>query len=357
MPEDVIASTGGLLQASSGVPRLSICIATFKRGAYIGETLASILPALPDGVEVVVLDGASPDDTMAVVTDWAARYPQLRYFRETTNSGVDQDYDKAVQRARGDYCWLMTDDDLLCPGAVSRVLAACAGDPELVVVNSRVEDSGFTRVLAPRLLDFDGDRAFDRAGEAEFFALAGKYLSFIGAVVIRRDLWLARAREPYYGSLFIHFGVIFQAPGLSNALVLAEPLIRLRYGNSMWSPRGFDIWMRMWPELVWSFERIPEAQRARVCKRQPWQQARKVFMYRAIGVYGMPLFREHYSRLPAGPRSLLRAIALLPGKLANLLAALYCLFAGGPGRMSLDDLVRSPHASAATRLLARVAGA
>ena len=37
----------------------------------------------------------------------------LRYFRESVNSGVDRDYDKAVGYASGEYCWLMTDDDLL----------------------------------------------------------------------------------------------------------------------------------------------------------------------------------------------------------------------------------------------------
>jgi glycosyltransferase involved in cell wall biosynthesis len=351
------ASPADAMGPATPAPRLSICIATFKRGAFIGETLASILPGLPAGVEVVVLDGASPDDTQAVVSAWAARHPQLRYVRGETYSGVDQDYDKAVGLARGDYCWLMTDDDLLCEGAVARVLAACADDPDLVVVNARVEDTGFERVLVPRLLAIDGDREFDRAGEGELFALAGRYLSFIGAVVIRRSLWLARAREPYFGSLFIHMGVMFQAPGIARARVLAEPLIRLRYGNSMWSPRGFDIWLRMWPELVWSFERFPAAQRARVCRRYPWQQARKVFMYRALGVYGMELYRQRFASLPAGPRLLLRAIAMVPGRLANLLASLYCLVAGGPGRMSLHDLLRSANATFATRIAARLAGA
>jgi glycosyltransferase involved in cell wall biosynthesis len=304
-----------------------------------------------------VLDGASPDDTGQVVSHWAARYPQLRYIRESTNSGVDHDYDKALSHARGDYCWLMTDDDLLRDDAVERVLAACADDPELVVVNAAVEDTGFEHVLEPRLLAVDSDREFDRETEGELFAATGKYLSFIGAVVIRRSLWLSRERERYFGSLFIHFGVLFQAPGVARARVLAAPLIRLRYGNSMWSPRGFDIWMRMWPELVWSFDRFTEAQRSRVCRRHPWQQARKVFMYRALGVYGMDLYRAHYARLPAGPRLLLRAIAMVPGRMANAAASLYCLGAGGRGRMSLHDLLRSSYASGATRLAARIAGA
>ena len=81
--------------------RLSICIATFKRADMIGETLDSIVSQLEDGVEVVVLDGASPDNTADVVAAYTARYPAVRYVRESTNSGIDADFDKAVGHARG----------------------------------------------------------------------------------------------------------------------------------------------------------------------------------------------------------------------------------------------------------------
>ena len=43
-------------------PILSICISTFNRARYIGETVESIVSQLSDSVELVVLDGASPDD-------------------------------------------------------------------------------------------------------------------------------------------------------------------------------------------------------------------------------------------------------------------------------------------------------
>jgi abequosyltransferase len=52
---------------------LSICIATYKRAAYLGETLAAILDGLPTGVEVVILDGASPDNTPQVIEPFLAR--------------------------------------------------------------------------------------------------------------------------------------------------------------------------------------------------------------------------------------------------------------------------------------------
>jgi abequosyltransferase len=80
---------------------LSICIATFNRAKFIGETLDSLLPQLCRGVELVILDGGSSDQTEQIVGDYAARSPRIRYIRQTTNNGVDRDFDRAVELASG----------------------------------------------------------------------------------------------------------------------------------------------------------------------------------------------------------------------------------------------------------------
>ena len=43
--------------------KLSICIPTYNFGHTIGETLDSILTNNLDGVEIVILDGGSSDNT------------------------------------------------------------------------------------------------------------------------------------------------------------------------------------------------------------------------------------------------------------------------------------------------------
>ena len=87
-------------EASSAM-RLSICIPTFNFGEFIGETLESILPQVVDGVEVVILDGGSTDDTTAVVRSFQDRYPELRYVRRDERGGIDRDMARNVDLARG----------------------------------------------------------------------------------------------------------------------------------------------------------------------------------------------------------------------------------------------------------------
>ena len=192
--------------------RLSICIATLNRARFIGETLESIIAQLTEGVEIVVLDGASKDDTQQVVEQYAAACPSLRYIRQDRNNGVDQDFDHAVELAAGEFCWLMTDDDLLNPGAVRSVLDALRPEVSLVVVNSEVYNADFSELIEESRLPFSEDRTYRSDEIDRLLRETGGYLTFIGAVVIRRSVWLERDRRTYYGTLFIHVGVIFQKP-------------------------------------------------------------------------------------------------------------------------------------------------
>jgi abequosyltransferase len=337
--------------------RLSICIATYNRAGFIGATLDSILDQMQQGVELLVVDGASPDNTREVIASYVVRHPDIRYYREEVNSGVDGDYDKAVSYAHGDYCWLMTDDDLLKHGAVQVVLNAIEGDPDLVVVNAEVRTADFSTLLTPRFIQLEQDRFYRSSDMNALFAEAAGALSFIGCVVIRRAVWQARERQRYLGTLFIHVGVIFQAPALDAVRIVAEPLISIRYGNAMWTSRGFEIWMFKWPDLLWSFTQIAEHSRGIVSTREPWHQLRKLLLYRAIGGYDRAEYRRSIQSRVSGVRGWLsKCIAILPAKWANALASVYCGLFAQRARTNLYDLVRSEHASWITRVMARITG-
>ncbi|HMH18380.1 MAG TPA: glycosyltransferase family 2 protein [Burkholderiales bacterium] len=339
-------------------PKLSICIATYKRAAFVAETLASIIDQLTPEVELIVVDGASPDDTSEVVAGVAVRWPALRYYREKENSGVDGDYDKAVGYAEGEYCWLMTDDDVLAPGAIRQVLGAIEGGrPDLVVVNAEVRNVDLTVKLESPRLGIHADLAFDESQREEFFIRAATYLAFIGGVVIRRDVWLARDRASYYGTLFIHVGVIFQSPAIGKVRIIAQPLIMIRNGNAMWTSRGFEIWTFKWPALLWSFGEFSEAAKRAVCVREPWRGFRHLVFHRALGSYSMAEFRKYLADAAHGrARAIAWLTARCPGTLANLAAVIYFgLFRRG-SRVALYDVLRSRHASATSRLTARVLG-
>lgn len=306
-------------------PKLSICIATYNRAAFIGETLDSMFGQLTDDVELVILDGASSDNTEEVVRAYQSRCSRLRYVRQAENRGVDRDFDRVVELADGEYCWLMTDDDLLRPGAVAAVLAALQDDYSLVVVNAEVRSADMSALVEKRRLRFDAPRTYGPLEMDGLFADAGAYLTFIGCVVIRRSLWLQRERAAYYGSLFIHVGVIGQHPLPGKSLVINDTLISIRYGNAMWRPKEFEIWMFKWPSLVWSLAGLTPGAKRAVYPAEPWRDLRRLFFFRAKGSYSMAEYRRWIEPRTVSAWGKLAAVlvAVFPGPLANAIALLY----------------------------------
>src|SRR5262245_44458385 len=93
--------------------KLSICVATRNRAAFVRETVINILRQVTPECEVVVVDGASTDDTESVLKTIVEHNDNVRYFKLDKNGGIDRDFDRAVELANGEYCWLMPDDDVL----------------------------------------------------------------------------------------------------------------------------------------------------------------------------------------------------------------------------------------------------
>jgi glycosyltransferase involved in cell wall biosynthesis len=314
--------------------KLSICIATLNRAAFIGATLESILSQLTDDCEVVVLDGASTDDTERVVSEYTRRFDHLRYIRQDTNNGIDRDYDRVVDLARGEYCWLMTDDDLLKPGAVVAVLEALCRDVSLVIVNVEFRNFNMSKVLQRRWLDFESDRMYRPREMDRLFAEVDDIAMYVGSVVLKRTIWLARERERYYGSLFIHVGVIFQERLPGKALVIAEPFISYRTGNAhTYSPELTEMLFVKWPSLVESLA-LSESARRKVRSAEPWRNPRWLLLLRGLGLYSLTEYRRWVRpRLSSTRETLIPTfVALLPSVAVNAFLVSYYFARQDQGR-------------------------
>jgi glycosyltransferase involved in cell wall biosynthesis len=280
--------------------RLSLCMATLNRADFITDTLHSVLTQLTPEVEVIVVDGASTDGTDRVVEGLFRDRPNCHLHRLSEKGGVDRDYCRAIERATGDYCWLMTDDDLLVPLAIETVLRNLGDDVDLLVVNAEVASKDLATTLMPQRLCISRDRDFGPKQQDDLLATAGGLLSFIGAVVIRRSVWLSRDTERYIGTEFVHVGVIFQQPFEGRVRLLAEPLIRIRYGNAQWSRRAFDIWMKKWPHLIWSFPHLTDAAKRRVVAQDPRLSLWDLVSMKVRGCYGPAEYRRELHDAPLG---------------------------------------------------------
>ena len=178
--------------------------------------LQQITPALAPDVEVLVLDNASPDDTQAVLGRVRADFPgvPLNSFRHPENVGADANFIEAVHRSRGEFVYLLSDDDILLPGAVAKLLELIRAHPDMDAFAVNVREflrsadeagDGFFK-LGEDLILRDRDQAL---------VLLNTILTFMSCLVFRRETVAAKDYTDKVGTLLIQafFFVDALAPG------------------------------------------------------------------------------------------------------------------------------------------------
>ena len=117
-------------------PLLSVCITTYNRGEWLALSLKNLVRLVPKpipGVEIVVCDNTSTDRTPDIVKPYEGR-SDFRYYRNQSNVGMLGNLRVTAHHARGQYVWILGDDDLVAPGAIEKVLAAISQNPDAALV-------------------------------------------------------------------------------------------------------------------------------------------------------------------------------------------------------------------------------
>jgi len=94
-------------------PTVSVCIPTYKRSAFLKNSIASVLAQTFQDFELIVADNASTDDTSAVVNSF--HDDRIRYIRHSRNIGVINNFNHCLEQAKGAYVTLFHDDDVMLP--------------------------------------------------------------------------------------------------------------------------------------------------------------------------------------------------------------------------------------------------
>ena len=122
----------------SGGPLVSIVVPSFNQGRFLAETLRSIFEQDYRPVEVVVVDGASTDETVAILEDLAAGRPELRWISEP-DDGPEDAINKGLAMIGGEIAAIQSSDDIYYPGALRTAVEGFAHHPEAAIVYGDAE--------------------------------------------------------------------------------------------------------------------------------------------------------------------------------------------------------------------------
>jgi GT2 family glycosyltransferase len=94
-------------------PRLGVVIVTYHSAGALRRTLPALTAELEPGDELVVVDNASGDDTLAVVPELA---PQAEVVANAANVGFAAAANQGVERTRAELVLLLNPDAVPAPG-------------------------------------------------------------------------------------------------------------------------------------------------------------------------------------------------------------------------------------------------
>lgn len=103
-------------------PILTIAIPTYNGSKTISNMLEILLPQCDKRVEIFISDNCSTDETPQIIHQYQQEYSFLVYSRNEKNIGTDGNIINCMEKATGDYVWLMSDDDIAIDGSIDEIL-------------------------------------------------------------------------------------------------------------------------------------------------------------------------------------------------------------------------------------------
>jgi glycosyltransferase involved in cell wall biosynthesis len=99
-------------------PRVSVVTPSYNQGRYIEQTIRSVL-AQAAPVEHIVMDGASSDETVAILR----KYSDVVRWSSGPDRGQTDALNKGFSLVRGEIVGWINSDDFYLPGAIGHVLS------------------------------------------------------------------------------------------------------------------------------------------------------------------------------------------------------------------------------------------
>lgn len=185
---------------------LSICIPTYNRSVYLENCLNSIKLANKTSnlqVEVCVSDNCSKESIEPIIR----RYDKdinIKYNKNSKNMGMGKNILKAVSMAKGEFCWLLGNDDLVLPDTFKKIsnLFREFKEIDFYYINSfhlsAERFNNFKHPIDTKILNYKDFKKFsnhERSGKLNFFELIDPQKSFefmlsIFLCIFRREYWV-----------------------------------------------------------------------------------------------------------------------------------------------------------------------
>lgn len=119
-------------------PVVSVVMANYNGERHLAEALNSILGQSLTELEVILVDDASSDRSVAIAEAMAAEDPRLQIQRLISNVGPAAARNQALAAARGVWIAIVDSDDFIHPDRLQRLVAAAEADDADIIADDQL---------------------------------------------------------------------------------------------------------------------------------------------------------------------------------------------------------------------------
>jgi glycosyltransferase involved in cell wall biosynthesis len=128
--------------------RVSVVIPCYNYGRYLRQCVESVIRDQPGvDVEAIIVDDKSTDDSLTTARKLEGEYANVRVIANEVNLGHIKTFNKGLDAATAPYVLLISADDLVTPGALTRAAELLEAEPTVGMVYGRAV--GFRHELPP----------------------------------------------------------------------------------------------------------------------------------------------------------------------------------------------------------------
>ncbi|MBV7496118.1 glycoside hydrolase family 99-like domain-containing protein [Pseudomonas sp. PDM24] len=135
-------TTRALLDIKSNtiMPKVSVIVPNYNHERFLRRRLDSIYGQTYKNIEVILMDDCSSDQSRAVLSQYAADFPDVtvKLFNETNSGGVFRQWAKGIKAATGDLVWVAESDDY-CDEHFLEALVRCFDDEAVMLAYAKCE--------------------------------------------------------------------------------------------------------------------------------------------------------------------------------------------------------------------------
>ena len=124
----------------NNTPTVAVVVATYNGATYLLTQLESIVQQTHKPAQIIIIDDASTDDTIAIARAFATAHPEVMVVQNETRLGYIKNFEKGMLLATAHYVALSDQDDIWLPHKLEKLLASI-GNQMLAYSDSELIDA------------------------------------------------------------------------------------------------------------------------------------------------------------------------------------------------------------------------